>query len=214
MSGAEVIGLISGIIAIIDASLKLYEAVDDASGLPQSFRDVAARLPLVHDTLEKASTGLTGEEDTAAAYIALARVLESCRNKAAALKEVLQAVMPAVNASRMERYYKAIKTLPNADKVENLMDGILGDLQVLTGNRAVKAATQAQIERLIDAAKRGEKLEGGGSTPAVSLYNASTGLQYVHSGPGNQNVATGHGIQINERSTGPYYFGWTPGSPK
>ncbi|KAI2602601.1 hypothetical protein GGR54DRAFT_492996 [Hypoxylon sp. NC1633] len=211
MSGAEVLGLISGIITIIDASLKIYEAVDDVSGLPQSFHDVAARLPLVHDTLEKASAGLTDENDTS--YIALTKILESCSKKAASLKRVLQAVMPPADASRITRYYKAMKTIPNADKVENLMDGILSDLQVMTGNRAVKAITREQMERIIDAAaKRGGRLEGSG---AVSLYNYSTGSQYVQSALGDQNVVSGHGTQINMKgSAGSYYFGWKPESPK
>ncbi|KAI4861171.1 SesA protein [Hypoxylon rubiginosum] len=212
MSAADVISLISGIIAIIDASLKLYDAIDDASGLPQSFRDVSARLPLVQNTLETASSGLTDETDarstTSTSRTALTKVLESCRDKAAALQKVLQAVIPATNASRMTRYLKALRTIPNADKVETLMDGILGDLQVLTGNHAVKAATRAQVERLIGAAKEGEGLND--SSPTVSLHNASTGSQYVHSGQGNQNVSTGSGLQFNEKLTGPFYFGRTP----
>ncbi|OTA68561.1 hypothetical protein K449DRAFT_386860 [Hypoxylon sp. EC38] len=208
MSGADVISLISGIIAIIDASLKLYEAVNDASGLPQSFRDVATRLPLVHDTLEVASVGLADEEDipSATSRIALTKVLEGCHDKADALKRVMQAVIPQAGASRMERYFRALRTIPNADKVENLMDGILCDIQVLTGNRAVKAATQTQVKHLIDGMKARERSNGGGRTPA-SLYNASTGSQYVHSGYGNQNVATRGGIQINGTSAGPFYFG-------
>ncbi|KAI1209727.1 uncharacterized protein F4807DRAFT_426098 [Annulohypoxylon truncatum] len=215
MSGAEVVGLISGIIAIIDASLKLYEAIDDSAGLPQSFRDVATRLPLIHDTLETASTGLAEEEDAppTTSRIALVKMLESCRDKAAELKKVLQAVMPAAGASRTERWAKALRTVPNADKVENLMNGILRDLQVLIGNRSVKAATQAQVARLIDEMKRGGKADGG-SSPAISLHNASTGSQYVHSGHGNQNIANGGGIQVNGQSTGPFYFGRTWGNPE
>jgi len=209
MSGAEVIGLISGIIAILDVSLKLFEGLDDPSGLPQSFRDVAARLPLVQDTLETARAGLAEEEDapSAGSRVALAKLLESCRDKAVALNKVLRAVMPAAGASHMERYLRALKTIPKADKVENLMEGILGDLLVLTGSNAVKAATRAQIERLVAAVGRGERLNDGGGSPAVALHNAGSGSQYVYTGQGNQNVSNGKGIQINGVSTGPFYFG-------
>ncbi|KAI0895592.1 hypothetical protein F4806DRAFT_88391 [Annulohypoxylon nitens] len=207
MSGAEAIGIISSIIAIIDASLKIYEAIDDSAGLPQSFRDVATRLPLIHDTLETASAGLVDEEDmpSATSRNALTKVLESCHDKAVALNKVLQAVMPTAGASRLERYFKAIRTIPNADRVENLMNGILRDLQVLTGNRAVKTATQAQIARLIDGVNLGRR--SNDNSPHVSLHNTSTGSQYVHSGFGNQNIANGGGIQVNGESTGPFYFG-------
>ncbi|KAI0597075.1 hypothetical protein F4775DRAFT_593608 [Biscogniauxia sp. FL1348] len=215
MSVADVIGLVSGIIAIIDASLKLYEAIDDAGGLPQSFRDVATRLPLVQDTLETACAGMSEEEDTSSdeSRIALKKVLEGCHDKAIALKKVLQDVIPAAHASRMKRYLKALKTIPNADKVENLMDGILQDLAVMTSNRAVKAATQAQVKHLIDSIKggerRGEKCNGGGG-PTMLLHNAGAGSQYVHAGYGNQNVVNGTGIQVNGESSGAFYFGWNP----
>jgi len=40
MSGAEVIGIISGVIAIINATIKIYSAANDASSLPEAFRDI------------------------------------------------------------------------------------------------------------------------------------------------------------------------------
>ncbi|KAK4235190.1 hypothetical protein C8A03DRAFT_18031 [Achaetomium macrosporum] len=145
MSGAELIGIFSGIVSIAQASIKIYQAVDDASGLPRSFHDVVARLPIVQSTLEAAAAGIAEEEEagdslaSARLRAALSKVLESCRDKAAALNKVLQAIMPTAGAKRMERYLKALKTIPNADKVENLMDGILRDLQVLTVNQTVNA---------------------------------------------------------------------------
>ena len=52
MSGPEVTGPISGIIAMIGATMKIYGAANDASGLPEAFRYVATRLPLVRETLQ------------------------------------------------------------------------------------------------------------------------------------------------------------------
>lgn len=64
MSGAEVIGVISGIIAIVDATIKIYSAANDASGLPEAFRDVALRLPLVSKTLQTISeNNITPDEE-------------------------------------------------------------------------------------------------------------------------------------------------------
>ena len=40
-------------------------------------------------------------------------------------------VIPKENASRVERYLKAIKTLGKGGKVERLMKGILEDIQLL-----------------------------------------------------------------------------------
>ncbi|KAK7422485.1 hypothetical protein QQZ08_009473 [Neonectria magnoliae] len=63
MSGGEVLGLISGIIAIVDATLKVYNAYSSASSLPSTFRDVAARLLLVQDTLCAVLDDLTDEPE-------------------------------------------------------------------------------------------------------------------------------------------------------
>ncbi|KLU80987.1 hypothetical protein MAPG_00083 [Magnaporthiopsis poae ATCC 64411] len=223
MSGAEVIGLISGIITLIEASRAVYNAASDSKGLPRSFRDVAARLPAVQDTLETAQKGLLDADFSPASPSAtsgdsLAKVLASCLDKAASLKKIFEAVIPSANASRAERYRKALLTIPNGGKVEELMVGVMRDLEVLAGNHAVKAATREQVDRLAAAVRqKGEKAGGGGgrSGPAsgggarsagtVVLRNFGCGSQYIKSGPGDQNIATG-GIQINGQSTGPFYF--------
>ncbi|KAK3302953.1 uncharacterized protein B0T15DRAFT_402363 [Chaetomium strumarium] len=217
MSGAELIGIISGIVSLAQASIKIYQAVDNASGLPKSFQDVFARLPLVQSTLEAAAAGIAEEEEAGdnlasdRSRAALGKVLESCRDKAAALNKILRAVMPTAGAKRMERYLKAIKTTPNADKVENLMDGILRDMQVLTVSQVVNAPIRSQMKELIAAIERMEveRTDDGSCAPAVSLYSAGSGSQYVHSGRGDQNVVAGHGVQITGKSTGPFYFGRT-----
>ncbi|PHH70988.1 hypothetical protein CDD82_6805 [Ophiocordyceps australis] len=126
--------------------------------------------------------------------------------------------MPAAGASRMRRYLKAAKTIPNADKVDSLMGGILADLEVLTGNHAVKAAMRAQMERRLGAAgatrakaARDREVRGKAArdwphpSAAVALRNLGTGSQFVHTGQGHQNMASG-GIQINGATSGPLYF--------
>jgi hypothetical protein len=51
---ALVLGLISAAITAIDAAKTLYDAAHDAKGLPEAFREVGERLPIVHDILQKA----------------------------------------------------------------------------------------------------------------------------------------------------------------
>lgn len=41
------LGLISSVIAIVDATKKVFDAASDAAGLPEAFREVSGRLPLV-----------------------------------------------------------------------------------------------------------------------------------------------------------------------
>ncbi|KAK7422690.1 hypothetical protein QQX98_001478 [Neonectria punicea] len=199
MSGAEVIGLVSGIVAIIGASIKTYKAAEDASGLPQSFREVASRLPLIQDSLTLASTGMSKDSLPPEPYDALKGVLEACAEKATALHKVFQAVIPPAGASRAERYLKALKTIPKADEIGLLMEGIVADLQILTVNLAVKAATRVQIDQLMSEIKsRGEAED----KPPVTLNNMGPGKQFAHSGVGNQNVASGTATQINGTFSG------------
>ena len=82
MSGAEVIGLISGIIAIVDAAVRVYTATTNASGLPEAFHDVAKPLPLVQETLQAAGGHLNTTNPNEAFYKAMKPILEGCRVRA------------------------------------------------------------------------------------------------------------------------------------
>ncbi|KAM5353144.1 hypothetical protein ACJZ2D_016969 [Fusarium nematophilum] len=153
MSGAEVIGLISGIISIVDAAVKVYTATTNASGLPEAFHDVAKRLPLVHETLQTAGGHLNTTNPDEAFYKAMKPVLEGCKDKATRLAEIFEKAIPHADASRMERYLLAARTLGKGSTVESLMKGILDDVQLLAGNRVTKLATEAEIGELIRAAR-------------------------------------------------------------
>ncbi len=57
MSGAEailVLGAISSAISIIDRMKQIYDMAADAEGLPETFREIAERLPLVQTILASA----------------------------------------------------------------------------------------------------------------------------------------------------------------
>ncbi|KAK4663221.1 NACHT and WD40-domain containing NOD-like receptor 3 [Podospora pseudopauciseta] len=82
MSGAEVIGIISGIIAIVDATAKVYNAANDALGLPEAFRDIVTRLPLVRKTLQTVSRNLNNTNPDEEYCKAIKPVLERCENRA------------------------------------------------------------------------------------------------------------------------------------
>ena len=86
MSGAEIIGLISGIVSIIDAALKAYDAATDATSLPSAFRDAAARLPLIQNTLKITMNGLINKPESSSSGIELKEMLDNCTQKATKLE--------------------------------------------------------------------------------------------------------------------------------
>jgi N-terminal domain on NACHT_NTPase and P-loop NTPases len=188
MSGAEgslIIGLISGTIAIVDATKKVYDAAGNAAGLPQAFREVAIRLPLVLDNLKLAEQDVQASSLTAEQSDAKKGVLEACKEKALHLEDIFKKVMPAADASRLDRYYKAVRTIGKGKSVEELMEGILKDLEVLIGS---------QIAELSEAIKQLSIME-----PSIPSSVFDHGSQYTNSGSGPQNVHEGSG-NINSNS--------------
>ncbi|RYP06507.1 hypothetical protein DL765_009461 [Monosporascus sp. GIB2] len=111
MSGAEVIGLISGIIAIVSATIKVYAAAANASGLPEAFNDVATRLPLVRNTLQIVCEHLNTLNPDEESCKVMKPVLERCEDRAKRLEQIFEKVVPQPDASRMERYWRTARTL-------------------------------------------------------------------------------------------------------
>ncbi|KAJ3575034.1 hypothetical protein NPX13_g4174 [Xylaria arbuscula] len=102
MSGAEVLGVISSIVAIVDAAIKVYDAAQNTKGLPSSFLQAAARLPLLRDVLFTAQQGFDADKHWGT-YASLERVLLHCKEKADALQKIFNDTMAAPEASRAER---------------------------------------------------------------------------------------------------------------
>lgn len=152
MSSAEaglVIGLISGVISIIEATKTVYDAAKDAKDQPEAFGQVAARLPIVTEILRSAEERASALEETA--LEALEHTLESCKAKAENLKTIFQEVIRKDDDKWYDRYKKALSTLGNGDEVECLMEGILKDIQVLICERLKGAAIEAQVKEIEEA---------------------------------------------------------------
>lgn len=95
-----ILGIILSIISIIDATKKVYEAVEDDAGLPANFRKSATKLPLISKILEDAETYINkvekDREDT------FKPTLEDCKVQAIQLKELFAKVMPKEGDSRWD----------------------------------------------------------------------------------------------------------------
>lgn len=202
MSGFEIVGLITTTIEIIDAIIVIYDGLKDAKALPEAFREVMGRLPLVETTLrivEKSIRDDVGEEAQA-----MRTVLEQCKAKAENLKEIFKAVAPPEDSEArfLQKYRSIVKRLGKGNKVEVLGKGMMEDVQALAGNRAVKAATQDQISELQVAIE-----ELSGLSPSLPDDGAVTQNHYGSGHNvagdnynGNHNVYQGTG-------GGPVYFG-------
>jgi N-terminal domain on NACHT_NTPase and P-loop NTPases len=154
MSGAEVIvlvGVISSIISIVDGTKQVYDAATNAQGLPEAFRDVAGRLPIVRNILGSAKQRIDNGDIDEDSCKGVKHVVEACEKKAKKIDELFHKAIPADGVSDLKRYYMAVKAYGKGNEVENLMKGMLEDVQLLACEHGMKTATKAQQEQIAQA---------------------------------------------------------------
>jgi hypothetical protein len=193
MSGAEVIvvlGVISSIISIVDGTKQIYDAATNAQGLPEAFRDVAGRLPIVRNILGSAKQHIDKGDVNEDSCKGVKHVVEACEKKAKKLDELFHKAIPADGASDLKRYYKAVKAYGKGNEVENLMKGMLEDVQLLACEHGMKTATKAQQEQIAQAITEVSVIPS--SVPEHVFQE--TGFTANNSGPGTQNNAQGEYI--------------------
>ena len=213
MSGAEavaVLGLISSIISIVEGTKKIYDAATNARGLPEAFRVVADRLPIVENILGSTKQDIEKRKVNNDSCNGVKHTVEACEEKAKELKGLFDKVIPEDGASRLTRYYKAVKALGKGNEVEKLMRGMLVDVQLLACEHGMKIATPAQQDQIAEAIREVEAVSP--SVPEQVFHeagftntNSGSGTQY--NAQGTQNNAKGAARQYMMSGNGPISFG-------
>ncbi|KAK8057017.1 tpr domain protein [Apiospora saccharicola] len=202
MSGTEVIGIISAVIAIIDGIHQLYEGASDATGLPEAFRVVAARLPLVESILQSVENHLRLNQVDGPSSHAMKAVLHEAKKKAKSLKELFDKVIPLDDASRWDRYIKLARTLGKDTKVETLMMGLMTDVQLLMGKNGLDSVAAQQVDELRKAIEDMSKLQP--SIPDSEFQNGT--FTNAHYGTGDITIH-----HVAEGATNQSHYGSAPG---
>ncbi|KAM0800726.1 hypothetical protein BDR22DRAFT_230902 [Usnea florida] len=154
ISGAdviEVLGVISSIIAIVNDTKNIYDAATNPQGLPEAFREVAGRLPIIESILRDTKQNIKEGKVENDSCKGVKHIVEACEEKAKHSKELFDKVIPADGASDLKRYYKAVKAWGKRSEVEILMKGMLEDVQILACECGMETATKAQQEQIIKA---------------------------------------------------------------
>jgi len=203
MSGPEaaalVLGIISSVIAIVDGAMQVYNAAGNAQGLPEAFQEVAGRLPIVENILRSAHQQIKDGTVDNEACKGMIHIAEACQSKAKRLEVIFEKVLPEEDASRMERYLKAVRTLGKGNRVELLMKGMLEDVQLLADSHSMRAVTTEQAEQIVQALSD------------VSALPPSLDDRMLQEGSYSF-INQGSGSQTNYQSHGPQYI--NPGSGK
>lgn len=189
-----VLGIISSIITLIDATKQVWEAVEDESGLPLNFKKSATKLPLILKLLEDAERYIDNTIDESI-HAAFTPTLEDCKVQATLLQQLFAKVMPEESDSRWDRYVKAARTIGKGGRVESLIRAILDDLQLLA-TQFPESTTSRGKDQLAKAIDEVTKME-----PSLP-EGFEEGPAFAHYGSGAQNVNTGNGSQFNNNSTG------------
>ena len=94
-----VLGIISSIISVINATKRIYEAIEDEAGLPTNFKKSATKLPLIAKLLEDVERYVNNAADESI-KAACTPTLVDCKVQATHLRELFEKVMPEEGDSR------------------------------------------------------------------------------------------------------------------
>ncbi|EAW19385.1 TPR repeat protein [Aspergillus fischeri NRRL 181] len=196
MSGLEVIGGISAIISLLDASIKIYDSARNDIKLSATFEVVRRRLPVLLHILETCKNNLESRKDAIPEDVceALERCLDACDAKASNLRGIFEKIIPGESDTWEKRYLKVLRKLGKGSRVEELMRSITEDVQVIVNHNAVRSGDPQQKLELENIIQEMNELE-----PSVPDKNKT---MTFHSGGGAQtnNLNTGGGQQINNNA--------------
>ena len=186
MSGLEVIGGISAVVAIIDSCVKVYGSGQKDLRLPEALNVVARQLPILSDTLLTCKHHLESRKSSIPPDVcnALEKTLASCKEKAGRLQTIFETVITQEGDGWKTRYRKILNRFGKGNAVEELMKVITEDVQHVVHNDAVRSAQPEQTQQLNSILEELQSLK-----PSVVDEDGS----FIRT----QNNNTGHGQQFN-----------------
>ena len=130
-----VVGLVASIASLVDLSAKvvtrLQEFTSKTADIPESFRSLWVRLPLLtaslRDIESQANIGHVSD-DTAKA---LKSVVDNTSEHVSTVHICLSKIFPSDSASRSERMFKALKSLAKEDQVQQASEKIHKNIEFL-----------------------------------------------------------------------------------
>lgn len=197
MSGLDVIGGISAVIGIVDASIKIYQSAQKDAKLPDTFHVVGRRLPIIRDTLDTCKSHLQPIQDSLPADVceALEKTLDGCDDKAGKLRTIFEKVLPKGNDGWKERYRKIVERLGQGTKVEELMMSITEDVQLVVNHHAVNSVKPEQMAELKKIVQEMKSVQP--SMPEEAGLGMTINSQ---GGAQTNNINSGSGQQINNHA--------------
>jgi hypothetical protein len=143
--GLAVVGAVASIVQLVDFSTKAIRRLEEfhsaAGEIPKSFRHVSTDLPVLSTTLQSISQDIgAGSVDTGTKD-ALMLVVDGCREQIAQLDAILSKTIPATSDGRWTKSKKAMVSIHQEDKVENITKILRNYIGTLTFYRIAASST-------------------------------------------------------------------------
>lgn len=130
-----IIGLVASIASLVDLSAKVVSRLHDftskSSEVPESFRSLSNRLPLLTATLQhiqsQAEDGRLPDDVTNPLKI----IIDDTFKQVSDIQISLSKVLPSDSASKLERVLKVLKSLAKEDKVQRALEKIYRNNEIL-----------------------------------------------------------------------------------
>jgi hypothetical protein len=189
---AEVIGIINGIIALVETSIKIYDSARKDIKLSKNFKAVRYRLPIILDTLAVCKSSLEPRKASIPEDVceALEKTLEGCEAKASNLRGIFEKIIPGESDTWRNRYSKVLSRYGKGNKVEELMLGLAEEVQLIVNHDAVSSASQKQNFELDDIIREMKSVISSGKDEDKVTMNFNTGggaqANYINPGRGQQ----------------------------
>jgi hypothetical protein len=184
---AEVIGTISGVIALIEASINIYDNAQKDIKLSKTFEVVRRRLPIILDTLVVCKSSLEPRKTSIPEDVceALEKTLEACETKASNIRGVFEKVIPGECDTWEKRYSKILRRFGKGNKIEELMLGVAEDVQLIVNHNAVRSADGQQIAELEGIINEMKSIIASEPTEESSTMNSNSGGQQINNSAQN-----------------------------
>jgi hypothetical protein len=140
-----IVGLVSSIVQFVEFSSKVVHRLDEFhSGLdedPKSFRDLKIELPLLVDALERTRRQAEDGCFSRSTQEAICCVVKGCQSQVEKLSDVLEETLPAKGDSSWRRGRKALASIGQEKKVQQLTMTFRNYIQTLTYHQATGSST-------------------------------------------------------------------------
>ena len=144
-----VVGLFASIASLVELTAKvvsrLHEFASKSSEVPESFRSLSTRLPLLTATLQHIRSQAEDGRFPEDVKRALKLVVDDTSKQVSDIQISLSKVLPSDGASKLEKALKALKSLAKEDKVQRALEKIYGNNDILVLHQTTQALSKLSV---------------------------------------------------------------------